>query len=152
MLTGGAFALFSPAQAETGQADQSTVAQGRTLFLVGCASCHGKNGEGIVTERGTQYGPPLAGVGAASVDFQVGTGRMPLARPGVQAERKKVLYNPDEIKALAAYVASLSSSPGTSAAPARAALARVGHSSGRGLLVGARLALHRLGHEGTTAA
>ena len=111
VLTGGAFALFSPAQAETGQADQSTVAQGRTLFLVGCASCHGRNGEGILTERGTQYGPPLAGVGAASVDFQVGTGRMPLARPGVQAERKRVLYNPDEIKALAAYVASLAPGP-----------------------------------------
>jgi len=52
------------------------------------------------------------------------------------------------IPEFAAYVASL----GTSAAPARAALTKVGHSSGRGLLAGARLALHRLGHEGTTAA
>ena len=73
---------------------------GQALFLVGCASCHGKNGEGIVTKRGTQYGPPLAGVGAAAVDFQVGTGRMPMARPGVQAQRKKVVYSPEEITAL----------------------------------------------------
>jgi ubiquinol-cytochrome c reductase cytochrome c subunit len=111
LLTGGAYALLSPASAETKEADQSTVAQGRQLFLVGCASCHGENGEGIVTKRGTQYGPPLAGVGAAAVDFQVGTGRMPMARPGAQAEKKKVLYSPDEIKALAAYVASLGPGP-----------------------------------------
>ena len=103
--------LLSPASAETIAADQSTVDQGRALFLVGCASCHGKNGEGIVTKRGTQYGPPLAGVGAAAVDFQVGTGRMPMARPGVQAHRKKVVYTPEEISALAAYVASLGPGP-----------------------------------------
>jgi ubiquinol-cytochrome c reductase cytochrome c subunit len=78
---------------------------------VGCSSCHGKNGEGIVTKRGTQYGPPLAGVGAAAVDFQVGTGRMPMARPGAQAQKKEVVYSPDEIAALAAYVASLAPGP-----------------------------------------
>jgi ubiquinol-cytochrome c reductase cytochrome c subunit len=78
---------------------------------VGCASCHGKNAEGIVTDRGTQYGPSLVGVGAAAVDFQVGTGRMPMARPGPQAEKKKVVYNQEEISALAAYVASLGPGP-----------------------------------------
>ncbi len=111
LITGGLYAVLSPATAQTSEADQSTVAQGKALFLVGCASCHGKNGEGIVTKRGTQYGPPLAGVGAAAVDFQVGTGRMPMARPGVQAQRKKVVYSPEEIKALAAYVASLGPGP-----------------------------------------
>jgi ubiquinol-cytochrome c reductase cytochrome c subunit len=111
LVTGGLYAALSPATADTSEADQSTVEQGRALFLVGCASCHGKNGEGIVTKRGTQYGPPLAGVGAAAVDFQVGTGRMPMARPGVQAQRKKVVYTPEEISALAAYVASLGPGP-----------------------------------------
>ena len=111
LITGGLYAALSPRPASTSEADQSTVAQGRALFLVGCASCHGKNGEGIVTKRGTQYGPPLAGVGAAAVDFQVGTGRMPMARPGVQAPRKKVVYSPEEISALAAYVASLGPGP-----------------------------------------
>jgi len=111
LITGGLYAVLSPATAQTSEADQSTVAQGKALFLVGCASCHGKNGEGIVTKRGTQYGPPLAGVGAAAVDFQVGTGRMPMARPGVQAQRKKVVYSPEEITALAAYVASLGPGP-----------------------------------------
>lgn len=111
LLTGGVYALVSPASAETEPASQSTVAQGRALFLVGCASCHGQNGEGIVTKRGTQYGPSLAGVGAAAVDFQVGTGRMPMARPGAQAEKKEVVYSEEEIAALAAFVATLGPGP-----------------------------------------
>lgn len=111
LMTGGAYTLLSPASAETQQASQATADQGRRLFLVGCASCHGMNGEGIVTKRGTQYGPPLAGVGAAAVDFQVGTGRMPMARPGVQAAQKKVVYTPTEIRQLAAFVASLAPGP-----------------------------------------
>ena len=111
LMTGGLYAAVSPATAETSEADQSTVEQGRALFQVGCASCHGKNGEGILTDRGTQYGPSLAGVGAAAVDFQVGTGRMPMARPGVQADRKKVVYTQEEISALAAFVASLGPGP-----------------------------------------
>ena len=111
LVTGGAYAVLSPAQADEEAASQSTVEQGRALFLVGCASCHGRNGEGITTQRGTQYGPPLAGVGAAAVDFQVGTGRMPMARPGVQAPRKDVVYSDEEIEALAAFVASLGPGP-----------------------------------------
>ena len=111
LVTGGAYAVLSPAQATDEAADQSTVEQGRALFLVGCASCHGKNAEGVTLQNGNQYGPPLAGVGAAAVDFQVGTGRMPMARPGVQAPQKDVLYNDEEIAALAAFVASLGPGP-----------------------------------------
>jgi len=111
LLTGGAYAVLSPASAETDQASQSTVTEGRKLFLVGCSSCHGENGEGILTKKGTQLGPSLAGVGAAAVDFQVGTGRMPMARPGVQADKKENVYSPEEITALAAFVASLGPGP-----------------------------------------
>ena len=111
LLCGGVYAAFAPANADTSTTDQSAVANGHALFLVGCASCHGKNGEGVPTNRGTQYGPSLHGVGAAAVDFQVGTGRMPLARPGVQAPRKNVVYSPQEISELAAYVASLGPGP-----------------------------------------
>ncbi len=88
------------------------MAEGRELFLVGCSFCHGKNGEGILTEDGDRaLGPSLVGVGAAAVDFQVGTGRMPMAQPGAQAPRKQALYTDDEIAALAAYVASLGPGP-----------------------------------------
>lgn len=112
LLTGGAYALLSPATAQDDlAADEGLVAEGRELFLVGCSSCHGQNAEGIVTSADTQLGPSLVGVGAASVDFQVGTGRMPLAQPGVQAPQKAPSYNDEETRALAAYIASLGPGP-----------------------------------------
>src|SRR5262249_12056024 len=63
------------------------------------------------TERGNEYGPSLVGVGAAAVDFQVGTGRMPASQPGSQILRKKVLFDDDEIAALGAFVQSLGPGP-----------------------------------------
>ena len=111
LVTGGMYAALAPANAQSKTADADQVAKGRALFLVGCSSCHGQNGEGIATERGTQYGPTLVGVGAAAVDFQVGSGRMPMAQPGIQALRKPPVYDKDEIAALAAYVASLGPGP-----------------------------------------
>ncbi len=112
LFTGGVYAVVSPAVATDDLAsDQALVDQGRALFLVGCASCHGRNAEGVVAADGSQYGPSLVGVGAAAVDFQVGTGRMPMAKPGVQAERKPPVYDEEETRALAAYVASLGPGP-----------------------------------------
>jgi ubiquinol-cytochrome c reductase cytochrome c subunit len=45
------------------------------------------------------------------VDFQVSTGRMPMQQPGVQAEKKDPVYNEEETRALAAYIASLGPGP-----------------------------------------
>ena len=84
---------------------QSQIAQGKDLFELNCSSCHGLNGEG------TPEAPTLIGVGAASVDFQMETGRMPMARPEAQAPAKKTLYSAEEISAIAAYVASLAPGP-----------------------------------------
>lgn len=110
-LSGGLYATLAPASAEK-TADLTTqVEAGRELFLVGCAFCHGQNGEGISTLNGNQIGPSLVGVGAAAVDFQVSTGRMPMAQPGVQAPRKPEVYSPEEVLQLAAYVASLGPGP-----------------------------------------
>ncbi len=113
LLTGGLYAAFAPASgAGEQQDDASQVAEGRKLFLVGCAFCHGQNGEGVLTADGKQQlGPTLAGVGAAAVDFQVGTGRMPAVQPGAQFPAKRVQYTQEEIDALAAYVASLAPGP-----------------------------------------
>ena len=111
LAAGGLYVALAPADATGKTDDASTIEQGRALFQVGCSSCHGQNGEGIVTKRGNQYGPSLVGVGAAAVDFQVGTGRMPMAQPGAQAASKKVVYDPDEIKALGAFVQSLGPGP-----------------------------------------
>jgi ubiquinol-cytochrome c reductase cytochrome c subunit len=91
---------------QTTKADRSAlIEEGRQIFLKGCSSCHGLNLEGGV------IAPSLVGVGAASVDFQVGTGRMPMADMSQQAMRKDPLYTPEETAALAAYVASLAPGP-----------------------------------------
>jgi ubiquinol-cytochrome c reductase cytochrome c subunit len=104
--TGGAYALFTTsATAETSAAAEAQVEDGQKLFAANCATCHGINLEG------TTQGPSLIGVGAASVDFQVGTGRMPLAATGPQAEKKPAQFTDEQVKALAAYVASLAPGP-----------------------------------------
>jgi ubiquinol-cytochrome c reductase cytochrome c subunit len=111
VMAGGLYAVVAPkpaAQADTAQ--QDLIEEGRQLYLVGCASCHGKNAEGIKTTSGI-LGPPLIGVGAAAVDFQVGTGRMPMMQSGAQVPRKDPIYTPAETEALAAFIASLGPGP-----------------------------------------
>jgi ubiquinol-cytochrome c reductase cytochrome c subunit len=110
-LTGGLYAAFSPASSAQDDNTAALVKQGHQLFLVGCSFCHGTNGQGVKTLDGNQLGPALVGVGAAAVDFQVGTGRMPAVQPGPQIPQKKPSYTQDEINALAAYVASLGPGP-----------------------------------------
>ncbi|MER7160775.1 cytochrome bc1 complex diheme cytochrome c subunit [Streptomyces lydicus] len=106
-VTGGLYAAFAPA--DKAQADDTAqslaIKEGKKLYAVGCASCHGSGGQG------TTDGPSLVGVGAAAVDFQVGTGRMPAQQPGAQVPRKKPIYNDAQREQLAAYVASLGPGP-----------------------------------------
>jgi ubiquinol-cytochrome c reductase cytochrome c subunit len=105
--TGGAYALFTTsASAETSTRAQSQIDDGGKLFAANCATCHG------AALQGTTEGPTLIGVGAASVDFQVGTGRMPLAATGPQAEKKPVQFTEEQVAALAAFVASKAAGPG----------------------------------------
>jgi ubiquinol-cytochrome c reductase cytochrome c subunit len=111
VVAGGLYSAFAPRAASADEASSRDVEAGRQLFLIGCASCHGKNAEGVTTKSGGNYGPTLIGVGAAAVDFQVGTGRMPMAQSGPQAERKDPEYTAEEVKQLAAYVASLAPGP-----------------------------------------
>ncbi|GJF24129.1 c-type cytochrome [Streptomyces flaveolus] len=105
--TGGLYAAFAPAS--KAQADESAqslaIDEGKKLYAVGCASCHGTGGQG------TTDGPSLVGVGAAAVDFQVATGRMPAQQPGAQIPDKPNLYSQAEIDQLAAYIASLGAGP-----------------------------------------
>lgn len=101
---------FSIAGAATGEpitaAERSAlIDEGQRIFLKGCSSCHGINLEG------SAIAPALLGVGAASVDFQVATGRMPVADMSVQIARKKPVYDEKQVEALAAYVSSLAPGP-----------------------------------------
>jgi len=86
-------------------ARSTQIDEGKQIFLKGCSTCHGLNLEG------SAIAPSLIGVGAASVDFQVGTGRMPVADMSTQIARKTPVYNEQEVAALAAYVASLAPGP-----------------------------------------
>ena len=101
----GYSAVTSVAEASTPAATQTEIEAGRQLFLEGCATCHG------LAAQGSTDGPSLIGVGAASVDFQVGSGRMPLAAPANQAVRKAPAYTEEQVSALAAYVATLGPGP-----------------------------------------
>jgi ubiquinol-cytochrome c reductase cytochrome c subunit len=106
--TGGLYAAFAPAtQAKADTTAQSlAIEEGKKLYQVGCASCHGTGGQG------SSDGPSLVGVGAAAVDFQVGTGRMPAATSqGAQVPQKRPIYNQTQIDQLAAYIASLGAGP-----------------------------------------
>ncbi|MER5751184.1 c-type cytochrome [Streptomyces sp. NPDC002088] len=106
--TGGLYAAFAPAtKAQADDTSQSlAIDEGKKLYAVGCASCHGTGGQG------TSDGPSLVGVGSAAVDFQVGTGRMPAATSeGPQVVKKKNIYSQAEIDQLAAYIASLGAGP-----------------------------------------
>lgn len=106
LVTGGVYAALAPspaAQADT--ASTTDIETGKKLFQANCATCHGPNAEG------TTEAPSLVGVGAAAVDFQVSTGRMPMQSNGPQALEKPRQMNEEQTAALAAYVASLGAGP-----------------------------------------
>lgn len=105
-VIGAVYAAVAPTEQSAAEPNTSQqVEKGKELFSVNCSSCHGLNGEG------SSQGPTLVGVGAAAVDFQVSTGRMPLAAPGEQAPVKPGEFTNDEIAALAAYVATFGPGP-----------------------------------------
>ncbi len=113
ILTGALYAAVAPRPADAGTASADTVEMGRGLFLANCASCHGTNAEGLKLGDGDRVaGPTLVGVGKAAVDFQMGTGRMPMTVPGVQAPRMdEIKFSEKEISAIGDYIASLAPGP-----------------------------------------
>lgn len=105
LLTGAVYAAITPGAAASDPATPDDIAAGKALFQANCATCHGLDAEG---REGT---PSLIGVGAAAVDFQVSSGRMPMQMSGPQAEAKPPQFREDQIAQLAAYVASLGPGP-----------------------------------------
>lgn len=105
-VTGGVYAALAPdASGSEVTSSQDDVAAGRALFEANCASCHGMDA------AGREGVPSLIGVGAAAVDFQVGTGRMPMQMNGPQAPARPPQFEEDEVRQLAAYVATLGAGP-----------------------------------------
>lgn len=81
-------------------------AAGRLLYQSSCASCHGQQG------TGSFRGPTLIGVGAASTDFQLTTGRMPVDEERASPSRGAPAFIPDDIDALVDYVSALGAGQG----------------------------------------
>jgi ubiquinol-cytochrome c reductase cytochrome c subunit len=95
----------SSASASDPASSQQQITEGKNLFAVSCATCHGEYAQG------SSEAPSLVGAGAAAVDFQVSTGRMPLKQTDAEAPRKPPVFSQQQIYAIAAYVASLGGGP-----------------------------------------
>jgi len=91
------------ASAETGT--QQDIEAGKALFQATCSSCHG------LEAQGTDEAPSLIGAGAAAVDFQMSTGRMPAKEVGAENNRGPVTFTPRQIHDIAGYIASLGGGP-----------------------------------------
>jgi ubiquinol-cytochrome c reductase cytochrome c subunit len=119
VITSGHASASSPAAANSAQ-----IAYGRQVFVEDCATCHGFYAEGVNGQA-----PSLIGVGAAAVDFQVSTGRMPLAANSAEADRKPPHLTPAETRAVAAYIQSLGGGP---TIPSAAQVSTAGANQGLG--------------------
>jgi ubiquinol-cytochrome c reductase cytochrome c subunit len=108
IVIGTAYAVITSAAASASpQAtpNSAQIADGRNLFLEECATCHG------LYAQGTTDAPSLIGVGAAAVNFQVTTGRMPAAELGAENIQKPRRLNTAETNEVAAYIQSLGGGP-----------------------------------------
>jgi quinol---cytochrome-c reductase cytochrome c subunit len=98
-FSGGGASAAAPAQQST------QISQGQALFEASCSSCHG------LDAQGTTVAPSLIGAGAAAVDFQMSTGRMPAKELGAENGRKPTDFTQQQIYDIAAYIASLGGGP-----------------------------------------
>jgi ubiquinol-cytochrome c reductase cytochrome c subunit len=98
---GATNALDPPNPIAYRQLPKSYIAPGEVLFEANCASCHGVDGSG------TSRAPNLVGLGPATADFWVSTGRMPLGNPDTQPIQKADRFSDKKTLEIAAFVGSL---------------------------------------------
>jgi ubiquinol-cytochrome c reductase cytochrome c subunit len=110
-------------------------ADGRSLYLEGCASCHGTQLQGVAPDgpRGARNikgaGPALRGVGALAADFELRTGYMPLRNAYDQPLPSAPSYSEGQIRALVRYVGSFGGPAVPAPHPGRGSLAEGMHLS-----------------------
>jgi ubiquinol-cytochrome c reductase cytochrome c subunit len=81
---------------------------GEALFMQNCASCHGTKANGVPANGVSGAYPNLVGLGPATIDFWIDSGRMPAANPrAVEAPRRLPRLTPSQALAVAAWVNSL---------------------------------------------
>ncbi len=128
LLAGVGYAVVTGAGAASASAPGITqdaqIAQGQAIFRAECATCHGQFAQGT-----PGVAPSLIGVGAAAVDFQVSTGRMPAKEPVAENGNKPPELNTLQIHALAAYIESLGGGPRV---PSALQVSQVGANAGFG--------------------
>jgi ubiquinol-cytochrome c reductase cytochrome c subunit len=95
--------IISPAAGAQPAPDDELGAQ---LYLEQCAACHAPDGSGV-----EDRGPSLEHEGAASADFVLRTGRMPLPDPDMRPRRKPVALDEEQIQALVRHVAAIGDGP-----------------------------------------
>jgi ubiquinol-cytochrome c reductase cytochrome c subunit len=107
VVAGVLYSAFSGggASASASASNTAQVAQGKSLFIDSCSSCHG------LDAQGTTQAPSLIGAGSAAVDFQMSTGRMPAKELGAENDRKPTDFTPAQISDIAAYIESLGGGP-----------------------------------------
>ncbi|MER7277462.1 cytochrome c [Dactylosporangium sp. NPDC000244] len=107
-IVGGLYSAYAPGvgRAEDVPALSDAAKHGKELYETSCITCHGTNGQGV-----QDRGPSLIGVGSAAVEFQVNTGRMPLARQEAQAQRKAPMYSEKDAADIGAYIQELGGGP-----------------------------------------
>jgi ubiquinol-cytochrome c reductase cytochrome c subunit len=107
-LVGGLYTAFAPGmRAVADDSDLSANAvEGKRLFETSCISCHGSNAQGV-----QDRGPSLIGVGSAAVEFQVNTGRMPLARQEAQSVRRPPQLTPEQARLIGQYIQEIGGGP-----------------------------------------
>lgn len=108
-----AWQALAAAQEDSGgdSGNRDLVARGEQLYGAHCALCHGAQGVGL-DQPGPSAGPPLVGVGAASVDFMLRTGRMPAFDARDRLERRPPAFDASEREALIAYITALGDEEG----------------------------------------
>jgi ubiquinol-cytochrome c reductase cytochrome c subunit len=107
-LVGGLYSAYAPGvgRAEETPTLSAAAARGKAIYEQSCITCHGRNAQGA-----QDRGPSLIGVGSAAVEFQVNTGRMPLARQEAQAQRKQPQFTEQQAADLGAYIQELGGGP-----------------------------------------
>ena len=81
---------------------------GEALFMQNCASCHGTKANGVPANGVSGAYPNLVGLGPATIDFWIDSGRMPATNPrAVEAPRRFARLTPSQALAVSAWVNSL---------------------------------------------
>jgi ubiquinol-cytochrome c reductase cytochrome c subunit len=81
---------------------------GQALYSENCASCHGVAANGVPANGTVGAFPDLVGLGPATIDFWIDSGRMPAKNTAaVEALRRQPALTPTQGEAIAAWVNSL---------------------------------------------